>query len=201
MSAVVSLEALRAKIRELEGGRAPTRREPVGVEALDTLVGGLPRPGLVELHGPPGSGRTRLALAVAASFARRREWVAWADLAHMLHPPAAEAHGVDLSCLLLLRPSADRAVWAVEQVLRSGCFPLVVVADPPGPTGGHGWAHAAEAGHATALVLHERPRRTLPAGVRLALGGGGVVVVRDRQGVPGREVPLPGWPAGSDPWG
>lgn len=200
-AAVVSLEALRARIQEMEGTRVRTRREPTGIAAFDALVGGLPRPGFVELHGPPGSGRTALALALA-SGAASRELVAWVDLAHTLYPPAAADHGVDLRSLLVVRPPSDRSLWAVEQLLRSGCFPLVVVSGIArlGRTA-QGWAHAAEAGHATGLVVSEQPFRELPAVVRIAVGGGEAVVVRDREGRPGRSGPLPSWPTAADPWG
>jgi len=200
-TAVVSLEALRARIRELEGTPVHVQQVATGVQAFDELVGGLPRPGLVELHGPPGTGRTRLALAVAARWTAERALVAWVDADHTLYPPAAADLEVVLRRLLIVRPPHDRVPWAVEQLLRSGCFPLVV-ASGLGRVGkaGHGWAHAAEAGGCTGLILGERPFRQVPAGVRLAVGSGEVTVVRNRGGRTGRSASLPRVSEWVDPW-
>lgn len=196
------LQRLRERIREIEGG-APVHVERVrtGVEAIDGLVGGLPRPGIVELHGAPGSGRTRLALALAARLTAEGRLVAWVDADRTLYPPAVRDLDVVLQRLLVVRPPADRAVWAVEQVLRSGCFPVVGVSglDRIG-NAGPGWAHAAEAGGATLIVVSERPMREVPAVVRLAVGQGEAVVVRDRAGRTGKGAPLPPWPEEADPW-
>lgn len=199
--AVVSLEALRERIRELEGAPVQVERVRTGVESIDGLVGGLPRPGIVELHGPSGSGRTRLALALAARLTGEGRLVAWVDADRTLYPPAARDLDVSLQRLLVVRPPADRVVWAVEQLLRSGCFPVVGVSGL-GRLGnaGPGWAHAAEAGGSTLIVLSEHPVREIPAVVRLAVGRGEAVVVRDRAGRTGKAAPLPPWPERADPW-
>lgn len=198
----ISLDALRARVRELEGAHVVTRRVPIGVEAVDARLGGLPRPGLVELCGPDGSGRHRLACAWAAALTARREAVAWADLARELYPPGVLQHGVSARHLLVVRPAHDRAEWAVEQLLRAGCFSLVIVTGAiPGGRAGPRWARAAEHGHSTALVVQDQPDRRLPATVRLAVDGEALLVTRDRAGgVPGRSAPLPPWPIAADPW-
>src|SRR5690606_32371474 len=212
MTAAVSLDALRARIREIEGSaRVERRRHSSGVELVDELVGGLPCPGLVEISGPPGTGRTRLALQLVAAATAGGRAVAWVDPERRLYPPAVEALGVPLHRLLLVRPPAVASpgeggpvVWAAEQILRSGCFPLVVVNLPDQREGfdrggGHTWARAAERGHCTALVLTTRPRRPFPAEIRLATGAGRVQVLRDRGGRPGSGAALP-WPEALDPW-
>jgi len=201
-SSLQKLASLRERIREIEGG-SPVHVERVhtGVGAIDELVGGLPRPGLVELHGSPGSGRTRLALALAARLTTEGRLVAWVDADRTLYPPAARDLDVVLQRLLVVRPPSDRAVWSVEQLLRSGCFPVVGVSglDRIGHAG-PGWAHAAEAGGVTLIVVAEQPMRELPAVVRLAVGRGEAVVVRDRAGRTGKGAPLPPWPECADPW-
>jgi recombination protein RecA len=205
----VSLETLRAQIRALEGGaRVQRRRVSSGVQAFDELVQGLPCPGIVELCGPDGSGRTRLALELVATATRSRRSVAWVDPLRQLYPPAAAALGVDLDRLLIVRPSADGShpeIWATEQLLRSGCFSLVVshLPEQRGARrfGGHQWARAAERGQCTALVLGARPQRDVPAEVRLQTGGGRVAVLRDRGGRPGSSLDLPSYAPATDPWG
>jgi hypothetical protein len=208
------LQALRAKIRALEAGGAPVqrRRVPSGVAQVDDLLGGVPVPGIVELSGPDGSGRTRIALAIAARSAVDRRAVAWVDSVRRLYPPAVADHGVPLERLLVVRPPDDGAgawAWATEQLLRSGCFPLVVV-DHPGANAtasktpqralAHGWARAAEHGGSLCLVIATRPVKALPADVRIGVGSGSMVVLRDRAGVPGGQAPVLQWPAQAAPW-
>ena len=200
--AVLSLDALRARIREIEGSHVEVRRAPSGLEELDELIGGLPSPGLVEVHGSMGSGRTRLALAVAAARTRRGQRVAWIDFGSMLYPPAVRQHGVDLRSLLVLRPPPDRSTWAAEQVIRSGCFSLVVLGEVEvARWSGQRWSLAAEQGGCTVLALSERACRSLPASVRLHTSGCEVSVLRDRGGGRvGRAQRLPSWPPSGDPW-
>lgn len=205
MSAAATLAELRAQIRALEGGaRVVRRRASSGVDLVDELLGGLPRPGIVEITGPPGSGRVRFAASLLAEATARRRPVAWVDATRRLYPIALAGHGVELGHLLLVRPPADGShpwLWATEQLLRSGCFELVVVEPPVLAKGqlprrpiGARWARAAEHGQSTALVLGERPTRQLAADVRLAVGAGQVAVVRDRGGPAGGQGPLPAWP-------
>ena len=210
MAEAVSLEALRAQIRAIEGSpRVHRTRVSVGVDAVDALVGGLPRPGLVELCGAPGTGGARLAAQIAAAQTRQRLSVAWVDPMQHLYPPALADLGVDLARLLVVRPPGDGTApegWATEQLLRSGCFSLVVTDLPPlsrgrRRPGGHAWARAAEQGQCTALLLSERPERDVPAELRLQLGGEQVSVLRDRSGRSGRRQPLPVPPVAANPWG
>jgi len=215
MSAAATLEALRARIRALEGGpRVVRRRAPSGVDEVDELLGGLPKPGIVEVCGAAGVGRVRLVGALVAAATQRRRAVAWVDPLRRLHPPALHDLGVELGLLLVVRPAEDGTspwLWATEQLLRSGCFELVVVERPPveakglprRPVGAR-WARAAEHGQSTALVLGDRPARQLTADVRLSLGPEGAMVVRDRGGHTaghgGGHVPLPPWPLAASPW-
>jgi hypothetical protein len=202
--AIVSLEALRARIREIEGNHVQARRRQSGVSEVDQLLGGLPSPGLVEVSGAPGSGRTRFALAIAAQLTQRGRPVVWLDFDRDLYPPSVVDHGVDPAWLVIVQPSVDRGVWAAEQVLRSGCFPLVVLGgDLLTRWAGQRWAHAAEQGGSTGLLLRSKPSRIIPSTVRLAVSGGRATVVRDRSqaaGPLGRAGLLPAWPSRGNPW-
>lgn len=204
-----ALSVLRAQIRALEGaGAVRRRRAPCGVDVLDDALGGLPLPGIVELSGPEGTGKLRTALSVVAKRTAAGQLVAWVDPERRLYPPAAAELGVVLARLLVVRPPEDGSspwAWVTEQVARSSCFSLVVI-DLPERTGSrrslaHGWARAVEHGNCTLLVVSRRPTRELPADVRLVVGDGRLVVVRDRAGVKQQEVPLPAFPAAADPWG
>jgi hypothetical protein len=171
------------------------------VEELDELLGGLPVPGLIDVHGPAGQGATRLAATVIAACTRQGRLAAWIDVDRQLYPPALVDLGVDLTRLLIVRPPAGHEVWAGEQVLRSGCFPVVAVsgAERAGRAGQR-WAHAAEVGRCTGLILGRHPDRTLPADVRLVADHRGWTVVRDRAGAFGKTTEAPLYPAPADPW-
>jgi len=149
----------------------------------------------------------RLALSLVAAVTRRRQQVAWVDPVRSLFPPAVEPLGVDLHRMLVIQPAADGTqaeLWATEQLLRSGCFSLVICHLPARRgsrrAGGHSWARAAERGQSTAVIITRRPHREIPAEIRLSVGDGQVVVLRDRGGRSGSALPLPVWPEGVGGW-
>ena len=159
-----------------------------GVRVLDALLGGLPRPGVVECAGALGSGATHLAVQMVASVTEAGEHALWVDTSASLYPPYIESQGVALHRCVVVRPPAPAfrwAGWVTEQALRSGCFPLVVVDVPAGLATqrvGYPWARASEQGGCTVVVLTPRSLRWLPADVRLLCEGESVTVMRDRSG-------------------
>ena len=195
------LEHLRQRIRELEGHALHAHSaHGSGVPAVDEVLGGLPRPGMVEVVGKRGTGVTRLALVLAAA-ATRRERVAWFDPSQVLYPPTARHLGVQLQNFVLVRPPAERALWSLEQLLRSGCFGLVVAGTGTAVgTSGRLLARAARLGHCTLLLLQRRHCTALPADLRLQLDGEQAHVTRSRRGVAGQTVCLPPWPEELHPW-
>jgi cell division inhibitor SulA/protein ImuA len=199
-----TLEGLRQRIRAIEGVGVERRRLASGVGWLDELIGGLPRPGWVDLCGQPGVGLTRLAVQLALQEARQGRSIAWIDPDRSLYPPALAAWGLPLDRLLLIHPPADgrgAAYWTAEQVLRSGCFGLVLLDAPASlpPAAGQALARAAERGAALGLRLGEGPARALPAEVRLAVEDR-IYVLRDRSGGTGRSAQRPRWSEEDTPW-
>lgn len=196
-----ALAALRERIRAIEGKSSLQKeRVPTGLPAVDDLVRGLPCPGILEICGPPGAGRTRLALQVAARFTAKRALVAWIDHERRLYPPAAAALGIALDRFLIVRPPGDQGTWAAEQVIRSGNFAVVVVADPSSTRrAGQRWALAAEYGRCSVLVLRQASSRGVPADIRLSVRDR-IDVVRNRGEMLGKTCALPEPPEGCDPW-
>jgi hypothetical protein len=134
--------------------QARERRLPTGLARVDRLLGGgFPRGRLSEITGPLSSGRTSLALALAAAATRAGEVVAWVDAADALDPPSLEAAGVEAGHLLWVRPpNAGNALHCAERLLLARGFALVVLDLARGGTAD--WLrfarHAAASG--TALV-------------------------------------------------
>jgi len=79
---------------------------PTGFAALDAVLGtgGLPRSATVALRGGASSGRTTLALRVAAEAQAAGSIVAWLDLARAFDPVEAVARGVRPEWLVVLVP-------------------------------------------------------------------------------------------------
>jgi hypothetical protein len=105
-----------------------------GVREVDGLLGGgLPRGQVSEVHGPASSGRTALAVSVAAQTTRAGGLVAWVDPADRFDPAGAAESGVVLTRLFWLRggegatAGLSRAVSATGTLLGSGLFEVVVL--------------------------------------------------------------------------
>ena len=103
---------------------------PTGSLSLDLAlgVGGVPRGRIIEIYGPESSGKTTVALHVAAEAQKAGGMVAFIDAEHALDPVYAEALGVDVDNLLVSQPDdGEQALEITEQLVRSGAIDLVVV--------------------------------------------------------------------------
>jgi hypothetical protein len=168
-------------------------RLPTGLAVLDeALGGGLPRGRVTELAGPPSTGRTGLACAIAASATRAGETIAWVDAEDALEPASAAAADVALARVLWVRPrNVPDAFRAAEILLGAGGFGLVVldVGSERGET--ILWPRLARAAERTGSTLLAIARRR-QAGTFAAIGLD-VVARRVRwSGGPGRLVLLEG---------
>jgi len=102
---------------------ANTSFTPTGLSDLDALLpDGWPHSGLTELLLPhAGVGELSLLMPALAQLSQQHRWLAWVAPPHIPYAPALEAHGVDLSHIMLIHPPAVKdALWTVEQALRSG---------------------------------------------------------------------------------
>ena len=79
---------------------------PTGFAALDAILGpgGVPRLASVAMHGDASSGKTTLALRLAAEAQAGGAIVAYLDLARAFDPVEAVARGVRLEWLVVLTP-------------------------------------------------------------------------------------------------
>ncbi|MBF0628640.1 MAG: recombinase RecA [Magnetococcales bacterium] len=91
-------------------------------------IGGLPRGRVVEVFGPEASGKTTLALHVAAEVQQAGGVAAFVDAEHALDPSYARRLGVDIDQLLISQPdTGEQALEIVDMLVRSGAVDLVVV--------------------------------------------------------------------------
>ncbi|WP_130471572.1 recombinase RecA [Candidatus Magnetaquicoccus inordinatus] len=101
-----------------------------GSLGVDTAlgVGGLPRGRVVEVFGPESSGKTTLALHIAAEAQRLGGVAAFVDAEHAMDPTYARQLGVDVDQLLVSQPdTGEQALEIVDMLVRSGAVDLVVV--------------------------------------------------------------------------
>ncbi len=91
-------------------------------------IGGLPRGRVCEVFGPEASGKTTLALHVAAEIQRQGGVAAYVDAEHALDPGYARKLGVNVDELLISQPdTGEQALEIVDMLIRSGAVDLVVV--------------------------------------------------------------------------
>ena len=97
---------------------------PSGVPNLE-----LPRGSLIEIVGPPSSGRASLLLAILAAAAAREDICALIDAEDAFDPVSAAAAGADLGRLLWIRcrHNAEHALKAADLLIQGGGFSIVVM--------------------------------------------------------------------------
>ncbi len=103
---------------------------PTGSISLDIAlgIGGLPRGRIIEIYGPESSGKTTVALHVAAQVQKRGGEAAFIDAEHALDPVYAAALGVNVDDLIVSQPdTGEQALEITEQLIRSGAIDVVVV--------------------------------------------------------------------------
>jgi recombination protein RecA len=101
-----------------------------GSLALDLAlgVGGVPRGRVVEIYGPESSGKTTLALHIAAEAQTLGGMVAFIDAEHALDVGYARKLGVDVDSLLVSQPdTGEQALDIAEILVRSGAIDVLII--------------------------------------------------------------------------
>jgi recombination protein RecA len=101
-----------------------------GALSLDLAlgIGGVPRGRVVEIYGPESSGKTTLALHVAAEAQVKGGMVAFVDAEHALDVGYARKLGVDVDSLLVSQPdTGEQALDIAEILVRSGAIDVLVI--------------------------------------------------------------------------
>jgi recombination protein RecA len=111
------------RVRRIEG-------IPTGSLSLDIALGGqgVPRGRVLEIFGPESSGKTTLALHVAAQAQKSGGIAAFIDAEHALDPSWAKKLGVDLETLLVSQPSCgEEALHITEMLIKSNAVDVIIV--------------------------------------------------------------------------
>ena len=101
-----------------------------GSLALDIAlgIGGVPRGRVLEVFGPESSGKTTLALHIAAEAQVKGGMVAFVDAEHALDVGYARKLGVDVDSLLVSQPdTGEQALDIAEILVRSGGVDVLIV--------------------------------------------------------------------------
>jgi len=101
-----------------------------GALSLDLALGGrgIPRGRIVEIFGPESSGKTTLALTIAAHAQKDGGVAAFIDAEHALDPTWAKLLGVNIDELLVSQPdSGEQALEICELLVRSNAVDIIVI--------------------------------------------------------------------------
>ena len=137
---VQSLERTLTQIEKTFGKGSIMRLDPdaqnvvpgidTGSLSLDLALGGrgVPRGRVVEIFGPESSGKTTLALSIAAHAQKTGGVAAFIDAEHALDPTWAKRIGVNLEEVLVSQPdTGEQALEIAELLVRSNAVDVVVV--------------------------------------------------------------------------
>lgn len=91
-------------------------------------VGGLPMGRVVEIYGPEATGKTTLALQIAAEAQKKGSVVMFVDAEHALDMAYAQRIGIKLNDFLVSQPSnGEEALEITDSIVRSGAVNLIVI--------------------------------------------------------------------------
>jgi recombination protein RecA len=135
-----ALEAAMSQIDKAFGKGSLMRlgdRDVVEMESISTGslgldialgIGGLPKGRVVEIYGPESSGKTTLALHVAAETQKFGGTAAFVDAEHALDPIYAQKLGVSLDELLISQPdTGEQALEIADTLVRSGAVDILII--------------------------------------------------------------------------
>lgn len=113
-----------------DGVTEPVEAYSTGSLGLDIAlgIGGLPRGRVCEIYGPESSGKTTLALHLAAETQKKGGTVVFIDAEHALDVGYAKKLGVDTSKLLVAQPDCGEQAFEIcESLVNSGSVDLVII--------------------------------------------------------------------------
>lgn len=104
---------------------------PTRIPSLDFAlgIGGIPRGRIIEIYGPEMSGKTSLAIQIAASFHKQNPTgiVQFIDAEHALDVAYAERVGIDINRMPISQPDdGEQALQMAEHAIQSGAGLVII---------------------------------------------------------------------------
>lgn len=114
------------------GGESALKVEGIktGSLSLDIALGGygVPRGRIIEVFGPESSGKTTLALHIAAEAQKQGGIAAIIDAEHAFDPSWGKKIGVELDTLLVSQPSSgEEAMQITEMLVKSNAVDVIII--------------------------------------------------------------------------
>jgi recombination protein RecA len=103
---------------------------PTGALPLDIAIGigGIPRGRIIEIYGPESSGKSTLALCMAAEAQKLGGIAAYIDAEHAMDAEYAAKLGINTDDLLISQPdSGEQALEICDKLVRSGAVDIIIV--------------------------------------------------------------------------
>jgi len=94
-------------------------------------IGGIPFGRIIEIYGTESSGKTTLALQLAAAAQKQGRDVGFIDMAQSLDPSYVEALGVNMAEVLFSQPSSGDDALALAKIMAEVGVGLIVIDDVP----------------------------------------------------------------------
>lgn len=109
-----------------------TKIEAISTGCLDLDIalgiGGVPKGRIIEIYGPESSGKTTIALHIAAEAQKKGGAVGYIDAEHALDPSYAQKLGVDIDSLIISQPdTGEQGLEIAEALVRSGAIDVLVI--------------------------------------------------------------------------
>lgn len=101
-----------------------------GSIALDVAlgIGGVPRGRIIEIYGPESSGKTTLAMHIAANAQKAGGTCVYIDAEHALDPSYATKIGININDLMISQPdNGEEALNIAEMLARSNAVDVIVI--------------------------------------------------------------------------
>jgi len=118
------------QVKDSDDGRLSIESIPTGCFSLDRVFGcgGLPKGRIIELFGQESSGKSSLALYIAAQIQKTKGKVLWIDAEFAFSKEYAEKLGVDINSLIVSQPeSGEEAFDVISNIAQTGEIDLIVV--------------------------------------------------------------------------
>lgn len=103
---------------------------PTGILCLDSAlgIGGIPRGRISEIYGDEASGKTTLALHIAAEAQKQNGIIAFIDAEHALDPIYARKLGINTDEMLISQPdTGEQALEIAETLVRSNAVDIIII--------------------------------------------------------------------------